>query len=192
MKLQFLTCALATTALCAWGATGAAVPNRALTPGDRTFADDLARTNIAEISLGKLAQQKGTVAAVKDFGARMVRDHTELNNELTTWAKNNHVVLPTTMSAADTAEQQKLESMSGKDFDNAYMETMLSDHQHDIVKVQREAERVTNSQVKQLASRTLPVLEDHVRMAEYHAGQMGINPKPGLNEPEQPSQRPSL
>jgi putative membrane protein len=189
MKLQFLGWTLATTALCAWGATG---PGPVLTPGDRAFADDLASTNIAEISLGKLAQQKGTIAAVKDFGARMVRDHTELNNELTTWAKDNHVVLPTTMSAADMAEQHKLASLSGKAFDDAYMETMLSDHQHDIVKVQREAESVTNPQVKQLASRTLPVLEDHVRLAEYYAGQMGINPKPGLNEPEQPSQRPPL
>jgi putative membrane protein len=192
MKLQFLSCALGITALCAWGAVGQVVPNAGLSPADRTFADDLARTNMAEINLGKLAQQRGTVAAVKDFATRMVRDHTELDNELKSWAASNSVTLPTGISPADMAEQHKLASVSGKAFDDAYMETMLSDHQHDIIKVQREAERVTNPQVKQLASRTLPVLEDHVRLAEYRAGQMGISPKPGLNEPEQPNQRPTL
>jgi putative membrane protein len=189
MKLRFLTCALGVTALCAWGAIG---PSSVLSPGDRTFADDLARANIAEIDLGRLAQQKGVTAGVKDFAARMVRDHTQLDNELKSWAQDNGVMLPTTMSAADMAEQQKLASLSGNAFDQAYMETMLSDHQHDIQTVQREAEHVTNPQVKQLASRTLPVLEDHLRLAEYHAGQMGISPKPGLNEPEHPNQRPLL
>ena len=192
MKLQFISCAFGITALCVCAAVGQASPNANLTPADQSFADELARANLAEINLGKLAQQKATTATIKDFAGRMVEDHTQLDNELKSWAKANNVTLPTTMSSADESEHSKLAGLSANNFDKQYLETMLSDHQRDIQKVQQEAEHVTNPQVKELANRTLPVLEDHLRLAEYDAGKMGISSKPGLNEPEHPDQRKPL
>ncbi len=40
--------------------------------------------------------------------------------------------------------------------------------------------------VQDLARRTLPFLENHLRMAENIAGEMGISAEPGLNEPVHP------
>lgn len=163
--------------------------NANLTAADRTFVESMARGNVAEIELGKLAEQKGSNQAVKDFGQRMVRDHTELNNELKQFAQTKNVTLPTTLSSADMAQKQKMEQLSGTAFDKAYMMDMLSDHQHDIQEVQQKAENAQDPGVKHLAEKALPILEDHLRIAENDAGQVGISSAKGLNEPEHPNGR---
>jgi hypothetical protein len=65
---------------------------------------------------------------------------------------------------------------------------MLSDHQHDVKEVQQMAEHAQDSQVKQLAAQTLPILEDHLRLAEHDAGELNISATKGLNQPEHPGE----
>jgi putative membrane protein len=117
----------------------------------------------------------------------MVQDHTTLQNDLKNWAAQNHVSLPTEASQTDISQKRKLEGLSGAAFDSAYMEDMLSDHKNDIAEVQKMAENASNPQVKQLAQKTLPLLEDHERVAENVAGQLQITSTKGLNQPEHPS-----
>lgn len=149
---------------------------------EKTFAQDMAQGNVAEIELGKLAQQKGSNAAIRDFGSRMVQDHTQLNNQLKDWARTNNVSLPTSVNTTQADQKRKLEGLSGQAFDQAYLSDMLSDHRHDIQQVQRLAEKAQDPHVKDLAKEVLPKLEDHLRLAENAAGQIGLSGAKGLND----------
>jgi putative membrane protein len=183
MKHSILTYTLGLAALCAYAAFGQAGQHANLSQGDRTFVNDMARGNMSEIELGKLAQQKASNSEVKQLADRIVNDHTNLNDQLKQWAQSSNVTLPNQISSTESSHKQHLESLSGNDFDKAYIQIMLSDHQHDIHAVQQEAEHGQDQQVKQLAQKALPLLEDHVRLAENAAGQLGINASKGLNKP---------
>ena len=114
----------------------------------------------------------------------MENDHTMLNGQLESVAAKLQVTLPKGISAKDEATKSELAKLSGKQFDDAYLKDMLSDHQADIMTVQHLAETSQNSEVKSFADATLPKLEDHLRIAENYAGRLGITPNPGLNRPE--------
>ncbi len=185
MRLHYLTNAIAVAALAVAPAiAGPQQANRTMTTG-QSFAQDLAQANIAEIELGKLAQHKGSLTGVKELGARLVNDHTQMNNQLKEWARTNHVTLPTHVSSTQADQKRKLEGLSGQAFDRAYLDYMLSDHAHDVKQVQEMALNAQDPQVKQLAEKCLPKLEDHLRMAENIAGQAGISADKGLNESQQ-------
>src|ERR1700751_571045 len=52
------------------------------TSADETFAKKAAEGGMAEVKLGQLAEERGLNPAVKNFGRRMVQDHSKANNEL--------------------------------------------------------------------------------------------------------------
>lgn len=133
---------------------------------DQTFMKDAAQGGVAEVELGQLAQQKAQSQEVKDFGQRMVTDHTKANDQLKQVASQEGVTLPTEPNAKQKAEKARLEKMSGNQFDKAYMNMMLTDHKKDIAEFKREAAHGQNPQVKEFAHSTLPTLEAHLSEAE--------------------------
>ena len=72
-----------------------------------------------EVKLGQLAEQNGSSAAVKEFGSRMVKDHTRLNAELSATAKSVDLTVPDTISSEQQAEYDKLAMVKGTKFDTA-------------------------------------------------------------------------
>src|ERR1700758_2276306 len=76
--------------------------------GDQAFVNDAARGGEMEVKLGQLAEQNGSSAAVKEFGSRMVKDHTRLNAELSATAKSVDLTVPSTISSEQQAEYNKL------------------------------------------------------------------------------------
>jgi putative membrane protein len=133
---------------------------------DHTFMMKAAEGGLAEVQLGQLAQQNGQSQAVKDFGKRMVDDHSKANDQLKQVASQAGVTLPASPSSHDQAEYNKLSKMQGDSFDKAYAKMMVSDHKKDVSEFEREANSGGNADVKAFASQTLPTLQDHLKMAE--------------------------
>lgn len=156
--------ALAAT-LTAQNANNQNMANR-LSSTDNTFATKAAQGGMAEVQLGQLAQQHASNQAVKDFGQRMVTDHTKANDELKSVASKDGITLPTTLDAKDQATYDQLSKLNGAEFDRAYMRDMVSDHRTDIKEFQHEADHGTNPDLKSFASNTLPTLQEHLRLAE--------------------------
>jgi len=137
---------------------------------DHTFMTKAAQGGLAEVQLGQLAQQNGQSQEVKDFGQRMVTDHTKANDQLKQVASQQGVNLPTSPSAKDKAEYDRLSKLQGEAFDKAYSKMMVSDHKKDVSEFKREADSGSDPQVKNFASETLPVLQEHLQMAEKMNG----------------------
>jgi len=133
---------------------------------DLAFAKDAARGGLAEIKLGKLAEGSGSSEAVKTFGTRMVAEHTKAGDKLKEAAALEHITLPTDLAARDQASYDRLSKLSGADFDRAYAQEMLEDHQQDLRAFQREANGGHDAAIRGFASQTLPIIQQHWEQAK--------------------------
>lgn len=134
--------------------------------GAQAFIRQAAMGGLAEVALGKLAQEKASDPAVKTFGGRMVTDHGKANQELEALAKKENVTLPTQLDAKHEALRDRLAKLSGDAFDEAYMSEMVEDHEKDVAEFRAAATASTDADVKAFAAKTLPVLEGHLKMAK--------------------------
>ena len=148
------------------GATGEQTGMANLSSQDRDFLMDAAMGGLMEVELGNVAAQKGTSDAVKQFGQRMVDDHSKANAELTTLATSKGITLPTALDEKHQQRVAKFSSMSGAEFDRAYSKEMLSDHNKDVSEFEKQSKKGTDADLKAFASKTLPTLQEHQQMAK--------------------------
>jgi putative membrane protein len=137
-----------------------------MTASDSSFMKKAADGGMAEVELGKLAAEKGSSPEVKDFGQRMVDDHSKANEQLKLLASQKHVDLPQQPTAKHAATKAKLEKLSGQDFDKAYVAEMVKDHKQDVAEFQRESKNAHDDDLKSFASQTLPTLQDHLKQIQ--------------------------
>ena len=144
-----------------------------LAPADRQFIKKAAEGGLAEVQLGQLATEKADSQDVKQFGQRMVDDHTKANDQLKQVASQKGVTVPDKLSPKDAATKARLEKLSGKAFDRAYMRDMEMDHTKDVSEFRLESKNAKDPDVKNFASQTLPTLQDHLKEAKSIAPKTG-------------------
>jgi len=144
-----------------------------ISTGDRQFLKTAAEGGMAEVELGKLASEKASSDEVKQFGQRMVTDHSKANEELKQVATSKGVDVPKNLNAKHKATRDRLAKLSGADFDKAYMKDMVQDHEKDVSEFRAESTKAKDSEVKGFASKTLPTLEEHLSQAKSIAPKVG-------------------
>src|SRR5689334_7277019 len=148
------------------GASGEQTGMANLASQDRNFMMDAAMGGLEEVELGRVAAQKGTSDAVKQFGQRMVDDHSKANSELMSLASSKGITLPTALDEKHQKEVTKLSAMSGAEFDRAYSKLMLSDHNKDVSEFEKQSSKGTDPDLKAFAGKTLPTLQEHLQLAK--------------------------
>ena len=121
---------------------------------------------LAEVQMGQLAQQNGRSAAVKRFGQQMANDHGRANQEMMALAQQKQITPPSTMGAEHQRIYDDLAKLRGSAFDRAYAQAMVRDHQEDLRAYQAEAQNGTDPDVRAFAARHVPLLQEHLRMAQ--------------------------
>jgi putative membrane protein len=111
-----------------------------------------------EVENGKMAEKQGKSADVKRIGARMVADHTKANKELTELANRKGVKFDT--------RGVRAQNIGAADFDRQYLKLLEVDHKSDIAEFQKEATSGDDRDLKAWASKTLPMLKEHLAMVE--------------------------
>ncbi len=142
---------------------------------DESFYKSAAEGGMSEVELGQLAQQKGSSAAVKDFGAMMVKDHGAANEKLKAIAAQKGVELPTSPSLGQKATKAKLDVLTGETFDKSYIKGMVEDHEKDIKEFEKEAKQGKDADAKAFATATLPTLRTHLQHAKQAAATLGVD-----------------
>jgi putative membrane protein len=133
---------------------------------DKKFLKDAALGGMAEVELGKLAAEKGASDGVKQFGQKMVDDHSKANDQLKEVAAKTQIEVPSSLDSKHQKTLDKLAKLSGPEFDKAYIKDMVKDHREDVSDFQAEAQNGTNPNIRQFAASTLPTLKEHLNMAE--------------------------
>lgn len=149
------------------GATGGT--SSALTPDDKEFVSKAGMGGLAEVMMGNLALQKASHADVKAFGQRMVTDHSKANEELQQLATAKGVALPAELAGETKAAYDHLSSLSGAEFDKAYMKHMVEDHEKDVAEFDKASTSATDADLKAWAGKTLPTLQSHLENAKQVA-----------------------
>ncbi len=133
---------------------------------DRKFVMEAAMGGMAEVELGRLAAEKGASDEVRQFGRRMVDDHSKANEELMRVASSKGWTPVAALDAKHQAETRKLSALSGEKFDKEYVKMMVKDHKKDVGEFQKEAGRGTDADIKAFASSALPTLQEHLQMIQ--------------------------
>jgi putative membrane protein len=129
---------------------------------DTAFTSKAAIGGMAEVELGKLAQEKASNAKVKDFASMMVKDHGKANEELKTIASSKNIVLPATLDQEHKNKLEELKSKSGADFDKAYAAAMVEDHQKTLKLMEDGSANLKDAELKGFAAKTAPVVKHHL------------------------------
>jgi putative membrane protein len=133
---------------------------------DQDFAVNTAVAGMTEIQAGQLAEQKGMAKDVKDYGKMMVEDHTKAADKLKAIAMQKNLTLPATLTPEMQKNIDELQAKSGKDFDKAYMDMMVSDHKKVISAFEDESKNGSDADIRSFADSTLHTLHHHLDEAE--------------------------
>jgi putative membrane protein len=142
---------------------------------DTSFYKALAEGGMAEVRLGKLAEQKAADPGVKDFAAMMVKDHSAANAQLRTLAASKNVTLPTGPGVAADAKKAELEVLSGHSFDSSYLSNQIKAHEATVALLQKEISSGSDQEAKAFAQKVLPTVEAHLQAADKLADGLGVS-----------------
>lgn len=131
-----------------------------------TFLTKAANSGIAEVQLAKLAQQKATIDAVKNFAAMLERDHSAANDQVKNLAGQRNVSLPASPSEDKQKMYADMEKMTGKAFDKEYISMMVKSHNDGINLFEDTRANASDIDVKNFADKTLPTLKMHLDSAK--------------------------
>jgi len=117
-----------------------------------------------EVELGEIAVQMAKHPQVKNFGAMMVKDHTQLNMELESLAYAKKQILPTVYPKRFKRRMSDVKKLNGKAFEKQYMSMMVEDYLkfHALFKKGSEDK---DPQIRDFAKKSLPLIEKHEREA---------------------------
>jgi putative membrane protein len=133
---------------------------------DGRFVMEAAQGGMAEVELGRLAGEKASNDRVKQFGQRMVTDHSKANDELKSLAQSKNITIPADLDAKHKSMHDRLAKLSGDAFDRAYIQQMVEDHRKDVSDFRKQSQNGKDPEVKAWAAKTLPTLEEHMKMVQ--------------------------
>ncbi|MEZ0073654.1 DUF4142 domain-containing protein [Planotetraspora sp. GP83] len=137
---------------------------------DRTFLIQTHEGNLGTIRAGRLAEKEGHKKAVREFGTRLVADHTKLDKVVRQVALQLGVKLPHAPSAKQQAEIKQIAVKQGAEFDRAWIAAMIEDHKKDLAAGAQELSKGSSEQVKKIATDSKPVVQEHLQMLQKLQG----------------------
>ena len=136
--------------------------------GDAEFVEQAGQVAEAEIALAALAQKQATNPRIKSLADMLRRDHEAARTELQKLAKSRKAEL-SGMSVAQLATHNRLEKMSGADFDRAWVEAVVELHR-DTRGLFSRASRSADAAIKAFATLQATNLENHLKEAKALQG----------------------
>jgi putative membrane protein len=133
---------------------------------DKLFVRQAAIGNQAEVELGELARKKGASQSVRDFAQHMIDDHGKSADLLRRLGRGASANMPKELDPEHQSVRAKLQQASGKDFDVAYIGSMIQDHQRTVNLLQWQITGGQNEALKKYAADTLPDVMEHLEMAK--------------------------
>jgi putative membrane protein len=143
-----------------------------MTPGDVAFMHEAASGGMAEVALGRYAVEHGASQDVKNFGQKMVDDHSKADAALRKMAEGKGVNLPMSLNKEDQEMVDRLEKLSGSDFDKAYAKEMVADHAKDISAFEKASKESNDKDVRAWANDTLGTIKEHYELAKTLASKV--------------------
>ncbi|HEX2845113.1 MAG TPA: DUF4142 domain-containing protein [Chitinophagaceae bacterium] len=130
------------------------------------FLVDATNGGMAEMQLSRIAVERSTNAAVKDFANLMINDHTSANDQVMALAAKKNVTLPSDVSDENRKKSDELMKKSAKDFDKEYVDMMVKDHEAAVNLFEKASNNVSDAEVVSFVNNILPKLRSHLESAK--------------------------
>lgn len=139
-----------------------------IAPKTEDFVTIAAQSDMLEIESSKLALQKADSDKTKQFAEKMIKDHTESSAKLKGLVSSRKVKAdaPSALDKAHQAKLDKLAKLNGKDFTKEYDDMQVSAHKDAVSLFERYGKDGDNADLKAFAGKTLPHLQEHLKMAQ--------------------------
>jgi len=150
---------------------------------DSGFIREAASLNLLEVRLGMLAEQRSSNTAVKQFAKQVAFSHSTMEQEWTSLAAQNRLLTSVALNSIQQQSVDQLSKLSGADFDRAYMNAVVANHEQDAGTLQRISTNAQSAAVKQLAAKDLATTQEHLSQARQVASQVGATTAVATNPP---------
>lgn len=142
---------------------------------DRDFVREVAKSNMLQVSLGEMAEQRAASPDVKQFGRKMAEAHTLAVNKLQEIARKDHIGIPGDMDRQDHEMVGHHLGLKGRDFDLAYVKHMVNGHMKDLEMFEQMAAEGTNPDLRSYAEQTIPTLREHLQTAREILAELKVS-----------------
>lgn len=143
-------------------AKNAGLQSGQLSAPDEKFLMNAAQDGMTEVKLGELAKQKAKRSDVKAFGELMIVEHGKANDDLKSLASRKGLKLPEQLDAIHAGDIDRLSKLEGDQFDKAYIDGMIKDHQKDVTEFEEHSGITKDADLKAFITKTLPALKGHL------------------------------
>ena len=143
---------------------GSSGMNQKANKADQKFLMEGMQGDMAEVQLGKLAQQKGQSEDVKQFGQMLEQDHSQHLQQAQQEAQQLGITPPQQVNAKQKATYERMSKLSGAQFDKQLTKHAVADHKKDVAEYQKEAK--SKGPLAQFAQQTVPTLQKHLQTAQ--------------------------
>ena len=134
------------------------------------FVEKAALSNSFEIATSDLAVDEADDDAVEDFARQMLADHARAGEELAAVLEAEGMEMPPTALPPEKAQRlAELEEADDEAFDRLYVTIQLQAHEEAVALFSGYAQDGENAALKDFATRTLPVLEQHLQHVQQLA-----------------------
>jgi putative membrane protein len=149
-----------------------AAPNKETTG---SVLSQIHQTNLMEIALCKMAEEKAWRIEVRAYAEELVQDHTNIDETVVAMAQKSGADLQNGAAAHREGRpeithvkqlERKLKSASGPEFDRLFLQQTSSDHERLIRNLQQDREDASNEELEALIDKMIPILEQHRELAE--------------------------
>lgn len=133
---------------------------------DAQFMVDAAAMNLEVVKLSLLAQQKGVMVDVKDLAIVEESVHSRAMEDMTALASKKVMNIPTTSTYEAQEAFDKLNGMSGSEFDKEFCKRMIDIHEDMISKFEKASKDASDNDIKDWARGMIPGLQQHLEQAK--------------------------
>jgi putative membrane protein len=143
----------------------ASAPSTQPSPTDQSFVKQAIERNYADIALSKIALQRSQQPNIQAFAQHMIDAHTTANDALRQLADKDGIYEPKDANARQDATAARLSSLSGTQFDRAYVAAMVRSHDMAMSSYNHEITAGQNKEIVGWAKTTLPSIQQHDQTA---------------------------
>lgn len=127
-----------------------------------SFLVEAADITLAQSQLSELAFQKALDQKLKNYGSKMMHDHSMMNEAIKALGTGLQVTIPTAVGETNQKKLDDLKKKDNEDFDKALTNSMVQFHEKEISLFKKGSENVNNADVKAFIENGLPQLSIHL------------------------------
>ncbi len=132
---------------------------------DAQYLVDAYNSGLYELEASQHAKQKAVNSNIKHLAAEMVESHAKMNVSIKSLADKKQVSLPVKLNDDQMKEIKDYSDKKGADYEKAYIDKMVSDHEKAIKLSEEAAEKAHDPEIRNLFNSSLPTLRHHLEMA---------------------------